>query len=144
MRSIMVLLVVLLINSCGTGIISYDKPFYEKVTGIAVPVTFKVLETYDNGEDLTGTTFSTDSLSLLKFVLKYKLNKVKKVRFGDDYPGLIDWGRSYIKGVMPDRNHSENLYFINTSVGKYDWVYVADVKKGILWTLISYPDWEGD
>ena len=140
MKLIIGFLFVFFFISCGTGSISYDKFFYEKVTGIKVPDSFKVLESFDNAEYLTGTTFGTDSLSIRRLVIKNCFSKVKKGGF----PGLIDLERGYIKGNMPDKDHIEQLYFISKTVGKNSWVYIADLKKGMLWTEITYPDWGGN
>ena len=73
-----------------------------------------------------------------------KFIKVKKGGFPDGFPHLIDWESGYMKGVMPNKDNIEQLYFINKTVGKNSWVYLADLKKRMLWTEITYPDWGGN
>ncbi|MFT3704154.1 MAG: hypothetical protein QM802_17435 [Agriterribacter sp.] len=68
------LLVTLAITACND---SFDKNYYERITGVKLPKEYKVLQTFDNLEWLTGTAFQLDSISLQTFITKYKFDTLK-------------------------------------------------------------------
>lgn len=55
----------LLLITCG---LTYDREYYEKVTGIVIPKSSDVLETFDNGEYYTITSFKMDIVELQVFL----------------------------------------------------------------------------
>lgn len=69
MRHFLIIILTVLLTSCDDRN-SFDKEFYEKVSPIKFPYKYKVLETFDNGEWLTGTVFQIENTTLRKFVIE--------------------------------------------------------------------------
>jgi hypothetical protein len=118
--------------------LNYEKAFYEKVSGIRVPATSKVIETYDNGEFWTGTSFRMDKDSLAQFIKEFGFVTSTS---GSYPPTLI--GASAFKVEKFALPQGRYLYKQGTK-GKNSWVYILDLDKNILWAQVQYPDWAGD
>ena len=103
---------------------------------MALPPGYQVLESHDNGEYLTMTTFKVDSSVLINYIKKNKFGPVSRLS-----PKLL--GDSYLKRVKPDYKPGDE-YYVAGDREKNDWILVADIKKGILWVQILYPDWSGN
>ncbi len=126
----------LLLSSCW--ILSFDKDFYERVTGIKFPDKYKVLQTFDNGEYLTGAAFQLDSSTFHNFIANNHFDILKNKRhFTMLSIGLFD------KSFQPDTSGNNTFFVIQDSRDKNDWTYLADPMTYRLWTEISYPDWGG-
>ncbi len=115
----------------------YDKDFYERVSGIKIPSSAKAIETVDNGEFVTATSFELDSLSAIKFIHNCHLRPVIQ----NYQPHL--WSANYLTRYKPIIAINANQYFLSESKGRNDWVYLIDINKKIMWAEIRYPDWGG-
>lgn len=115
----------------------YDKDYYEKISGIRIPATNKVIESYDNGEFWTATSFRLDKDSLKQFIQEagFTTSSASYKPF--------QFGAASFKVEKPDSSTAHYLYKIGIK-GKNSWVYIIDPEKHILWAEIQYPDWAGD
>ena len=102
------------------------------------PKEIQVIETFDNGEFFTTTSFRVDSPHLRDFMTKYGFDRRDKI-----YPSQF-LGNNALKKAQPDFTNLQDLYFKTGSKGKNSWFYVVDLKRQILWAEIQYPDWAGD
>ena len=127
-------LLLFFLHSCS----SFDKEFYERITGIKFPKNYEVIESYDNGEFYTTTSFKVDSLILKEFISEYKFKELEKI-----YPSQF-LGEHGLKKVLPDFSHLENKYYTAGTKGKNSWLYIVDLHKQILWAEVQYPDMAGD
>ncbi|MBO0950680.1 hypothetical protein [Fibrella forsythiae] len=116
---------------------AFDQAYYEKASGIKLPVETEVIESFDNGEYLTVTSLKFDSLSLAGLIKKYNFEKGNQASF----PAFI--GLNYLKEVKPDLAQERNLYVKSASKGGNSWLYIIDLEQHILWAQIQYPDWSG-
>ncbi len=130
----LIALVMVLINWSCT---SFDQAYYERVSGIKLPLEAEVVESYDNAEYLTIITLKIDSLSLRTLIKKYNFKKADQTSFLS-FLGLI-----YLEDVKPDLNQKGNLHVRSASKGKVSWLYVIDLQRQILWAEVQYPDWSG-
>lgn len=135
----LLLILPLLFASCFGGTDLFDKAYYERVTGVTFPEKYGVLETFDNGEFLTGALLELDSLALRNFIVQNRLDTVRK-KVG---LGIISWSVGYYRTEKPEFADNELLFSINKSKGKVNWTYIAEPKKNRLWAVINYPDWGG-
>ena len=133
-----IILTIIILTSCFQPEQQFDKYFYENVTGIKFPTKYKILETFDNGEFVTGTVFLIDSLILIDFI---RLNGF--VRWKEGFPAPLMSG-SYLQSEKPNFKNRKDIYCVFKSKGKNDWLYVIDIKVNKLWAEIRYPDWSGD
>lgn len=98
-----------------------------------------MLQTFDNGEYLTGAAFQLDSVTFYNFIANNRFDTLKDKRhFTMLSLDLFD------KPYQPDTSGSNILFVIQNSKGKHDWTYLADPVTRRLWTEISYPDWGGE
>jgi hypothetical protein len=137
MRHFSIIILALLLASCFDNKIKFEKEYYEKITRIKFPEKYTVLETFDNGEFLTGTVFQMDSVTLLNFIIENHFDTVRS------YLDTHIMSENYLKTNKPTFNSTQSLYFISKSEKKINWTYIADLKSNRLWTEISYPDWGG-
>ena len=137
MRQSLIIILTFFLSSCFDDRIPFEKDYYEKISGIKFPDKYEVLETFDNGEWLTGTVFKIDSSTLIKFVSNNHFDTLKNIQ---DIHLLSD---GYFTKNKLDLTNLNDIYFINKSKNKKDWRYVVDLNKKILWAEISYPDWGG-
>jgi len=135
MRYLQVTILLLLFSSCFDRNSGFDKKFYEEVTGIKFPLKYKVLDTYDNGEFLTGTIFQFDSTTMKSFVTQNHFDTLKETNFHFFNINLFD------KKFQPQKKERSIFLIIWKSKGKRNWTYLADVNTNRLWTEINYPDW---
>ena len=49
----------------------YEKNYYERISGIEIPTSSKIIESFDNGEFWTATSFLIDKDSLSEFLLRF-------------------------------------------------------------------------
>ena len=115
-----------------------DKAFYERITKMNFPKNVKVIETFDNSEFYTTTSFKVDSITLLNFVKEYKFDTMKKY-----YPSRF-LGEHCLKKDLPNFNNLKNLLYTSGTKGKNSWIYIADLKRNILWAEVTYPDFGGN
>ena len=101
------------------------------------PDTYTVLETFDNGEWLTGTVLKIDNATLQKFVAKHHFDVLKN---SNDLHFLSN---SYLHEYKAEFTETKNICFLSKSSDKNNWTYVADLNNNILWAEIIYPDWGG-
>jgi hypothetical protein len=125
------------LSSCFDDKIEFEKEYYEARTHIKFPENYTVLETFDNGEFLTGTVFQIDSLTLLNFINEYHFDTVSS------YLDTHIMSEIYLKNNKPVFSSTHNVYFIKKSEGKINWTCIADINSKRLWAEISYPDWGG-
>lgn len=112
----------------------FEKDYFERITNKAFPKKYKVLESFDNNEWLTGVVLSTEQSTLQQYVSEQGFEIVKDrndVRFTSN---------SYLKKYKLDITANQNIYFIQHTSHNNNWSYVADINKGILWCEIIYKD----
>lgn len=140
MRYFVFIIVAFLFSSCFWQGEGFEKAYYERVSGITFPAKYTVLEAFDNGEFLTGTLFEMDSLTLMDWVRRNHFDSLT-----DQYQmTFLNWGKPYFKNEIPKYGSGERLFVRSESKGKASWVYMADLSRNRLWTVISYPDWSGN
>ena len=135
MRNLLFFIFTVLLSSCGNK--SFEKSYYEKVSHLKFPDKCKVLETFDNGEWLTGTVFRIDSHLLRAFVIENHFDTLQNL----NEVHLLS--NSYLTKHKADFRTTKNIYFIQRSENGNNWIYIADLNVNKLWTEISYPDWSG-
>jgi hypothetical protein len=132
----LVVLLILLLGSCADSF--YEKEYYERISSIRIPATAKVLESVDNGEYYTGTTFRLSEDGLHEFLKKNQFMPCgKRVE-------LLFCSNALLKGYKPDLDNAVGLLFTTGVKGKNNWLYIVDTTKRLLWAEIQYPDWGGD
>lgn len=124
--------------SCHNKNISFEKEFYERITGIKLPVTYKVVESFDNREWLTGTLFKVDSVALRELVIQNKFTAAQNIN------QLKLLSLSYLQEYKPKFTDIENIYVIHKGNGKNDWKCIVDLNTNLLCIEITYPDHAGN
>lgn len=137
MRQVPIIILSILLSACGHHNIYFDKEYYEKATRIRLPENYTVLETFDNGEWVTGTVFKMDSLSLQGFIIANHFDTLT------DYRDTHMMSESFLSEYKPLFSPTAHLYIIRKSDNKINWTYIADLTNKRLWAEISYPDWGG-
>jgi hypothetical protein len=138
MRHHSIIILTLLLTSCFDNNIKFEKEYYERTTRIKFPENYTVLETFDNGEFLTGTVFQMDSLTLQNFINENHFDTVTN-HFQTRMMSEI-----YLVKNKPVFSSTKNLYFKGKSEQKIHWTYIADLNSKRLWTEINYLDWSGN
>jgi len=134
MRYILPMIIATLLLSCFNSSTSFEKDYYERITGIKFPKDYEVLETFDNMEFLTGTVFKIDTVTLRSFVNRYNFQMLTELR------DLQLVSVNYLRTYKPSFASTSNIFFIRESKEKNHWTYVADLNRGELWAEIWYPD----
>jgi hypothetical protein len=137
MRLTLILITIIYLVSCDSAISFYDKEYYERISGIKVPGTATVLESIDNGEFVTITSFKVDSIAIERLTHTYRFQAVEDPF---SYDRLL---RIYLRKIKPDYSGKTKLVYIVGQKGKNSWLYVLDKQKGLLWVEIQHPDAEG-
>jgi len=137
MRQSIIFIVSILLCSCFSDSDSFEKEYYEKVSGIKFPEDYKVLETFDNGEWLTGTVLKIDNIILKNFVAENGFDTLKNVN------DLHFLSNSYLNDYKAKFTETKNIFYLSQARDKNSWTYVVDLNTNILWTEIRYPDWGG-
>jgi hypothetical protein len=138
MQSVSIFIVIVgvfLCQSCGQA---YDRRFYERISGIEIPHNASLIETFDNGEFVTVTSFKMSPTDISEIQKKYKFEAVD----GSYVPGFL--GNSFLKGPKPSNSDLNKCLMKIEQKGKTMSVYVLDTSKHILWAEINYPDWAGN
>lgn len=125
---------IFLLHACGHA---YDKRFYERVSGIAIPESARMIETFDNGEFVTVTSFKVTPANISELRGKGKFEAVD----GSFVPGFL--GNAFLKGPKPEQSDLNKCLMQLEQKGKTLAVYVPDTSKQLLWAEINYPDWAG-
>ena len=115
----------------------YEKNYYERISGIKIPTSSKIIESFDNGEFWTATSFIIDKDSLSEFILRFDF----KLDSNEYKPRMFS--ESSFQHERLDDSLKTYLYNFGTK-GKNSWLYIIDSKRKILWAEIQYPDWAGD
>jgi len=136
MRHFLFIILTIWFTSCNNDN-SFDKGYYEKVSRLKFPDKYKVLETFDNGEWLTGTVLEIDSITLKKFVIENHFDTLQNLN------DIHLASNSYLTRHKANFVATRNIYFVSRSINKNNWTYVADLNANKLWTEIGYPDWSG-
>lgn len=137
MRHSLFVILLFFLSSCFDNRLEFEKSYYEKISGIKFPDEYEVLETFDNGEWLTGTVFKIDSLTLVKFITDNHFDTLRNLQ------DLHLFSENYLTRYSPNFITTKNIFFIRRSEHKNNWTYVVDLNSNRLWTEISYPDWGG-
>lgn len=116
----------------------YQKSYYQKVSGIRIPQASSVLESYDNGEYWTATSFRLNKDSLTQFIRDFSFH----INDSSLYKPVM-FGESMFKIERLDGSTIRYLYNYGTK-GKNSWLYIIDTARSIMWAEIQYPDWGGD
>lgn len=116
----------------------YNRDYYEKASGVEIPKTSIVIETIDNGEWYTVTSFKLAANDMYAFIRRYDFKPVKK-----DYRPTL-FGKGDLQKERPSENLLSGYVYLMKSNGKLHCNYLLDTTRYILWTSISYPDWGGD
>ncbi len=115
----------------------YQKDYYERISGIRIPQSSSVLESHDNGEFYTASTFRLDKDSLNQFIKNFGFHSDSS-----HYKPKM-FAESVFKIQIPEYSSTQLLYNYG-SKGKNSWVYIIDSKRSLMWAEIQYPDWAGD
>jgi hypothetical protein len=134
MRQTLIFIVTILLISCHSISDSFEKGYYEKISGIKFPDDYKVLETFDNGEWLTGTVLKIDNATLRNLVADNRFDTLQNSK------DLHFLSNSYLNKYKAEFDGTKNIFYLSKSRDKNNWTYIADLKNNILWTEISYPD----
>ncbi len=139
MRQLVGVFILFIFLGCSKGMF-YDEAYYERISGMHIPASAEIIESYDNGEFVTGTTFSINQTDLQAFIKRY----VFKPKGNAFAPPFL--GNSYLRLEKPVYGHKQgqDLYIHFGTKGKNSWLYIVDLKSNRLWTEIQYPDMAGD
>ena len=83
---------IFLLQACGQA---YHKSFYERISEIKIPENASIIETVDNCEFMTVTTFKVTPSDIVELHRKYKFEAVN----GSFVPDFL--GNSILKGPKP-------------------------------------------
>jgi hypothetical protein len=125
----------LILVSCNA---TYDKSYYERISGIKIPKSASLIETFDNGEHLTVSSFKMLPSDINEFSVRYHFEAVD----GSYVPGFL--GDAFLKGPKPGDSDLNKCLMKFDQSGKVISVYVLDTAKKILWAEINYPDMAGN
>jgi hypothetical protein len=128
--------VLLYLSLFSRPLLFYEKKFYEDISGIQIPASSTVIESYDNGEYYTATSFKLERNTITPFILAYNFQAIDS-RWKPRFFGETGFKKERINISI------DGLYNSGTK-GKNSWVYLIDTSRGILWAEIQYPDWGGD
>jgi hypothetical protein len=133
MKKVIIIFVLnsILFISCGS---TYDRSYYEKITGIIIPKSSDIIETFDNGEFYTITSFRLNIVDIKKFLLTDNFKNV-----GPTWQPAI-FGVSNLDEEKP-KDRLVDCVYVAGNKGKNDWLYVVDTVRRILWAEVRYPDW---
>ena len=134
LRSIICLMISLYLISCK---LSYDKEYYEKASGIIIPNRSILIESFDNYEWCTVTSFKMEPDEMKDFITKYNFKNIEK--------GWLPtiFGLHGLKQFRPDSTFQNCVWFMKGRE-KLNITYVVDTTSHFLWASISYPDWGGN
>ena len=132
---ILVFCVSVFISSCG---VSYDKDYYERASGIKLPSSARPIESFDNGEFYTLTSFRIPADDMRSFIRTYAFEGITR-----SYRPTV-FGAEDLRREKPAEKDFANCVYSMRSNGKLNSTYLADTVRGLLWASISYPDWGGD
>jgi hypothetical protein len=130
---ILLICITLFWSSCRPGAF-YEKAFYEKISEIKIPGDFTILESIDNGEFVTATTFRADRDRLQRFAASFGFEP------WGDRNSLRLLSNAYLEKDKPDLYNNNNYLYHSGTKGKNAWLYIIDLEKGLLWAEIQYPD----
>lgn len=126
------------LNSFSNCRQALDKSYFKQVSKIDLPAKYEVLESFDNGEFLTGILIETDSLHLKEFL---DINHFEALNSKSIYNlSLVD--NSYFKHRPPDYRNSVQ-YILRGTNDKASFIFLADLPTKRIWGVINYPDWSG-
>jgi len=128
---------IIVIVGCSSDVY-YNQEFYERISGLKIPGSAKVIESIDNGEFVTTTVFKIDSINLQKFITQYKFDTTEKI-----FP-LRLMGNSYLKENKINQEKLNGFYYKAGAKEKNNWLYLVDLKSKKIWAEIGYPDWAGN
>jgi len=136
MRKIILVIfcIVCLLQACKK---SYNNEYYERISGIKIPITASVIETFDNGEFLTVTSFQVTTKEIKELTSQNHFEPVD----GSFVPGFM--GSNFLKAASPAKSDLNKCLMIGGENGKALFTYVLDTSKQLLWAEINYPDWGG-
>ena len=137
-RYSLVILIILILTAFFYRGKQFEKNYYERISGIKFPGNYEVLETFDNGEWLTGTVFRIRHSTLIKFIAD---NHFMVLLHMNDLKLLSN---GYLKNYKASFKTPDGIYYLSRSSQKNNWIYVADLNNNMLWAEIGYPDWGGD
>lgn len=101
-----------------------------------VPESSSLIESFDNGEFATITSFKLEPEDMRRMIREYQFEPVSGYR-----PALFCIGD--LKKERPTEGQMTGYYFRLKSNKEVHSNYVIDTTRRILWASISYPDWGG-
>ena len=142
--TILNILILLLLTSCGD---SYDRTniiFFEDVSEIKFPKELKTIETYDNAEFISCGVFEISKESIHYFKSKAKFQKIKMPTIYDSFLQDVTFPNYLLKD-------SSNYFMPKSSVIKWRkcnncaniTIYI-DTLSFKMWCSVLYPDNSGD
>src|SRR5258706_8060784 len=105
MKSIVFCISLFCFYSCGQST-WFEKDYYKRTSHIKLPDRYEILETFDNGEFLTGTVFRIDSITLVNFIKSNHFDSLQELR---DARLLSE---THFANNKPDFASSKNLFII--------------------------------
>lgn len=134
MRTLQQIMFFLLCSSYISCNIYYDRDYYEQASEIKVPSSSHIIETFDNGEYYTVTSFKLEVSDMRSIIKEYSFKGIE----GNYRP--IVWGANDLGKERPNVDLPENYVYIMKSNKNLHISYLIDTVRQILWASISYPD----
>ena len=133
----LIIFIALLYSKLFSGDGLYDRAFYESISGIRLPKSTKVLESFDNGEFWTASSFRINKDSLLEFIKRYNFKNESST-----YKPIM-FSKNTFEMEKLETFSKKYVYNFGTK-GKNSWLYIIDPERNVLWAEIQYPDLAGD
>ncbi len=134
MKCVLIIIGIFSCTACFQNGVGFERDFYERVSRIKFPTKYKVLETFDNGEWLTGTVLRIDSSTLSDFVVCNHFDTLHSLN------KLHLFSQAYLVQNKLILTNTNNVFFLTRSQDKNEWTYIADLNSRRLWAEIIYPD----
>lgn len=113
---------------------AFDKDYYERITQKPLPDNYKVLESFDNAEWLTGAVLKVDQATLRKYVAEHNFEILKNKE------DIRLMSNSYLKQHKLAVTTGTEFYFKHHETKDNNWTYVADLHEEKLYIEIVYKD----
>ena len=129
-------LIVVFFYACSEPVLFYNKQYYERITSIAIPDTFQIIESGDNGEFITATTFRANKSSLKQLSVAFNFSPWPTITPSYERPRFL--AALYLQATKQNLTSAKH-YTYKLGTKKNNWVYIIDLENGLLWVEIQYP-----
>jgi hypothetical protein len=146
---IITIMIGLELDGCLNKSNNYEFKYFEKISGVKFPNSYKVQDYYDNGQWFVRVKLKLDTTDVISLIKKYK---IKNLRNNFDTNFDLSYGAILINNVSETFNQSkfstipthQEVYYIDSCTKMNRILYIMDKKSGDFWGIIEYPDWSGD